>query len=60
MQNAQQTAPAIPVPNIDLDLTAFSAAVSNWVGTFWPLMVFLLAIPVCFMIIRYVKDTFFA
>lgn len=49
----------IPVPNITLDLDAFSTAVASWVGTFWPLMVFLLAIPVSFMIIKYVRKTFF-
>lgn len=49
----------IPVPSITLDLDAFSSAVGSWVGTFWPLVVFLLAIPVCFMIIKYIKRTFF-
>lgn len=48
----------IPTFTIDYDLGALATAIGNWVGQFWPLLAFLIAIPLAFYIIQLIKDTF--
>lgn len=48
----------IPTFTIDYDLSDLSTAIGTWVGQFWPLLAFLIAIPLAFYIIRLIKNTF--
>lgn len=49
---------AIPTFTIDYDLSALATAIGTWVGQFWPLLAFLIAIPLAFYIIQLIKNTF--
>lgn len=52
------TTNAIPTFTIDYDLGQLATAIGTWVGQFWPLLAFLIAIPLAFYIIGLIKDTF--
>ena len=49
---------AIPTFTIDYDLSELATAIGTWVGMFWPLLAFLIAIPLAFYIIQLIKNTF--
>lgn len=58
LADTPQVTNAIPTFSIDYDLGALATAIGNWVGQFWPLLAFLIAIPLAFYIIELIKNTF--